>query len=116
MVLVLGANLFVVVPAVAQQDDPTYGLNTAATKANYTANGSNSISSWVQIGVSALLGILSIVFFGLTVYAGVIWMTARGNDEKASEARSTIEAAVVGLVLVLAAYAITQFVFGKLGR
>lgn len=94
----------------------SYGLPEAASKANYATGGSNTIYSWVNTGISALLAILGFVFFGLMLYAGVMWMIARGNDEKASEAKGTIEAAVIGLVLVMAAFAVTQFVFGQLGK
>ena len=41
-------------------------------------------------------------------------MTAQGSEEKIERAKEMISAAVVGLVIVLAAYAFTQFVFSQL--
>lgn len=61
----------------------------------------------IQIGLS-LLGIL---FFLLVLYAGFIWMKARGNTEEVEKAKAIIEGAIIGLVIVSAAYAITSFVF-----
>jgi hypothetical protein len=41
-------------------------------------------------------------------------MTAFGNEEKVSTSKSIMEHAVLGLVIVLSAYAISRFVFGAL--
>ena len=46
------------------------------------------------------------------IFAGFLWMTAGGNDEKVSQAKKTLAAAIVGLALLLAAYAISEFVIG----
>jgi hypothetical protein len=112
------ANLAVVtlmvLPQVVVAAD--YGLNAAAEKANYTTGGSSTIYSWVQIVITVFLSALAFVFFGYVLYAGVMWMLARGNEEKITESKSTIEAAIVGLVIVMAAYAITTFVFKQLGQ
>jgi hypothetical protein len=41
-------------------------------------------------------------------------MTAFGNDEKVTTAKSIMEHAIIGLVIVLSAYAVSKFVFGAL--
>ncbi|MFA6322204.1 MAG: pilin [Candidatus Buchananbacteria bacterium] len=64
------------------------------------------ISSVVKI----VLSLLGLIFFILIIYAGFLWMTAMGNQEKIDKAQSIIKAAVIGLVLVLSAYLITYFV------
>lgn len=60
--------------------------------------------------IQAALGVLGLLFFILVVYAGIKWMTARGDEEAATKARDTIFSAVIGLSVVLAAYGITNFV------
>lgn len=60
--------------------------------------------------VGAGLSLLGVVFLLLIIYGGLIWMIARGNEQKVEQAKTTIEAAVIGLVIVLAAYAITYFI------
>lgn len=107
-VIIVTASPFVVKAA-------SYGLEEAATKAQYATSGS-TIYSWVQTGITVFLSALAFVFFGLTLYAGVQWMLARGNDEKITASKETIEAAIIGLVIVMAAYAITTFVFKQLGQ
>lgn len=61
------------------------------------------------------LSFLGIIFFGLIFYAGFKWMTAMGNSENVNQAKEILEAAGVGLVLVMAAYGIAKFVFTSLG-
>ncbi len=64
--------------------------------------------------VKRLLAGVSIVFFGLMVYAGFLWMTAQGNEDQVTTARNTIIASIIGLVLVLGAYAATTFIVNRL--
>ncbi len=64
--------------------------------------------------VSGVLSILGTIFLLLMVYAGVLWMTAQGEESKVATAKKIITAAITGLFIVLSAYAITAFVTGKL--
>lgn len=64
------------------------------------------------IGIA--LSFVGVIFFLLILYAGFLWMTAFGNDEKVTTAKSIMEHAIIGLVIVLSAYAISKFVFGSL--
>ena len=59
--------------------------------------------------IRTVLGLLGIIFFALTVYAGFLWMTAGGEDEKVNKAKSLLMQAVIGLAIILSAYAITLF-------
>ena len=64
--------------------------------------------------VGAALAFIGILFFILMIYGGFLWMTARGNEENVTKAKELIIAAVIGLVIVLAAYAITAYIGGAL--
>lgn len=59
--------------------------------------------------IRVLLGLLGMIFFSLTIYAGFLWMTAGGEDEKVTKAKSLLSQAVIGLVIVLSAFSITLF-------
>ena len=76
--------------------------------------GAGTVEGVVGGVVDIVLSILGIVFFILIFYSGFNWMTARGNSEKVEKSKETIEAAAIGLIIVLAAYAITNFVFDNL--
>lgn len=56
------------------------------------------------------LGFLGITFVVLMILAGYKWMTAGGNEQKVEEAKATISRAVIGLVIVLMSYVITDYV------
>lgn len=60
------------------------------------------------IGVA--LSFVGALFLLLMIYGGFTWMMARGNEAEVTKAKDLITAAVIGLVIVLAAYAITAFV------
>jgi len=54
--------------------------------------------------------ILGVAYFILMVYAGITWMTARGNEEKIEKAKNIIKNASIGLIIALMAFAIALFV------
>lgn len=57
-----------------------------------------------------LLTFLGIIAVVIILYGGFMWMTAAGNDDRVSKAKSIIKAGVIGLIIVLAAFAIVTFV------
>ncbi|MFH1412603.1 MAG: MMCAP2_0565 family pilin-like conjugal transfer protein [bacterium] len=73
-----------------------------------------SLTQLVGTVVSVFLGLLGVVFVILIIYAGYTWMTASGNDEKVSKAGRTIKVAVIGLLIVIGAFAIWRFVFERI--
>ncbi len=60
--------------------------------------------------INVALGLLGIVFLLLTLYAGWLWMTAAGDAKNTEKAKNILVTAVVGLVILLSAYAISSFV------
>ncbi|HOX60749.1 MAG TPA: hypothetical protein PLV72_01955 [Candidatus Magasanikbacteria bacterium] len=64
--------------------------------------------------MQALLGMVGIVFFILIVYGAYLWFAAAGADEKTKKGRGVIITAISGLMIVLAAGALSGFVFEKL--
>lgn len=61
------------------------------------------------------LGLLGIILVILIMYAGFLWMTAGGNEEQISKSKAMLKNAVIGLVIILSAYAIVWFIFRMLG-
>lgn len=93
-------------------DESAGGLKQT-TIGKLTKDG-NSIGSVVGLVVSAILALMGLIFLILIIYGGITWMTAEGDEGKISKARGTIFHAVIGLIIVLSAYAITAFVLGRL--
>ncbi len=64
--------------------------------------------------VNWLLGLLGVALTGLILYAGFLWFSAGGNEEQVTKARKILINAIVGLIVVLGAYAISYFIFYRL--
>jgi len=92
-----------------------YGLEetAGAAKLDKTAPGQLPVLIGSVLGTG--LSLVGVLFFALMLYGGLTWMLARGNSEQESKALDTITAAIIGIVIVLASYAITNFVFKSIG-
>jgi len=60
--------------------------------------------------INAILGLLGVIFLVLTLFAGFLWMTAAGNDDQVGKAKKILTAAIIGIVIIVSSYAITNFV------
>lgn len=88
--------------------------SVGTTNGGYAAATESSVGEIVGTFVKAFLSILGIIFLILMIYSGYHWMTAHGDDQKVTKAKDTLREATIGLVIVVGAYAITQFVLYKL--
>lgn len=68
------------------------------------------IGGIIQIALLVIGAVLLI----LLVYGGYIWMIARGDSEKVKQAKEIIINAIIGIIIVFAAYAISSFVLSKI--
>lgn len=66
--------------------------------------------------IRVVISLLGIVLVILIIYAGILYMLARGDKEKVQQAWKIIRNAIVGLAIVLASYIITTFVLNALLR
>jgi len=66
--------------------------------------------------VRIVLYLLGILFVLLIIYGGIKWMTSAGNEEQIKKAKGLLVNAVIGLVIVVLAYAIASFVVTQLGE
>lgn len=60
--------------------------------------------------IQGAIVLIGVIFGILMVYGGYLWMIARGNEEYVKKAIGIIQTAVIGFVIVVAAYAITNYV------
>lgn len=95
-------------PVLAQNVD--VGLDAAAA----TGLSTTDIRTFIGRIVSYFLGLLGIIAVALVMYAGFLWMTAGGNEEKIAQAKRILTNAVIGLVIIVSAFAIVQFVLNAI--
>ena len=86
-----------------------YGLSKTAEAADLPTGGSVESVAGNVIGVG--LTMVGVLFLVLMIYGGIRWMLARGNEQSTQKALDTITAAIIGLLIVTASYAVTNFVF-----
>ncbi|MBP9863895.1 hypothetical protein KBC54_00400 [Patescibacteria group bacterium] len=108
-VLLMG---FVAIPAHAQ-----IAASTENFQAVSEAAGVNPNQDLVQIVgriIYIFLGLLGTIFLVLMLYAGYLWMTAAGDPAKVEKAKATIRNAIIGIVIIASAFAITNFILKSL--
>jgi hypothetical protein len=119
IILILFFSIFVL-PKPARADfskekSDLFGAQTVANSAGLFSELPNLSKKTGTDVVAQAFGIamsfLAVIFFLLIIYAGVTWMMAWGSSEDVEKAKDILQAAVIGLLIVLAAYALTTFVF-----
>jgi len=99
--------------------DTLKNLNTTANKA-YKGTNNNAemqnqdLPTLVGRMIGTMLSFLGVVFLILMIYGGFLWMLDRGEGSHAKKAKELIEAAIIGLIIVLSAYALTSWLGTRL--
>ena len=92
------------------------GLSNAFSIAKQTASGSyetgTTFESMLGDIILLVLSLLGIVFIIFIIYAGWLWMSANGNEQKVEKARGILIQSIIGLIIVLGAYALSYFIIG----
>jgi len=91
----------------------TFGLTEVNTGLDGTLGNQDlrtTIGDLIQVALS-LLGVVAVV---IILIGGFKWMTAGGNEEKVTEARKLIFSGIIGLAIILSAWAIALFVINQL--
>lgn len=87
--------------------DAFSNMKEAAKDGSYKETDINFLASDIVQLVLSVLGVLFVVFM---IYAGYLWLTAAGNEQRVSRAKTIIFQSILGLVIVIGAYAISYFV------
>jgi len=64
--------------------------------------------------INVFLSIFGVFFFILMVYGGYKWLTAMGREEEVTTAKDIIRSAIIGLAIVMSAYAISWFAVSRI--
>ncbi len=73
----------------------------------------NLVDTIAQI-IRIALGFLGIIAVVIILLGGFKWMTAGGNDDKVKSAKKLIFSGIIGLVIIISAYAIAAFVIDSI--
>lgn len=113
-------SIFTALRASAQNvttENPVFSENLAKKMQRWSSGfaqqiGFNVVSlpGIIALLIFTILSVLAVVFIGLVFYGGYKWMMARGNEQEVEEARAIIRHAFIGLIVLLASYALGYFI------
>lgn len=81
-------------------------LNTFSQESNYPQN--DSLETMIANAIKVILGVLGTIFIAMMFIAGNEWMQAAGNEEKIKKAKERIQSLIIGLVIIILAYALSS--------
>jgi len=113
MIAVLAAVLILpsLVSAAAAPVTDVFGVNAVG---NELQLGSKDIRETVGSIINVALGFLGVVAIVIVLIGGFKYMTAGGDETKVTSARKYIISGIIGLAIILSAYAVTSFVVNRL--
>ncbi|MBI5765919.1 hypothetical protein HZA71_01685 [Candidatus Falkowbacteria bacterium] len=106
LVVFLVIFLFLILPTTTWAQNLNLGLESARG----IGLGETPLKVIIARIVQIILGFLGILTVILIMYAGFIWMTAAGDERKIEKAKKILLDAIIGLIIILAAFIIVSFI------
>lgn len=115
LIISILTSIFLVASPASAQPDIGIGSGGMAQKvsegAGFDTNQDElTLSKTIGGIIRGILSLIGVIFLVLTVYAGILWMTASGSEDKIIKAKGILTSSVIGLLVVVAAYGITALV------
>ncbi len=101
-----------IIKALGKLGDSTDGRSELNGVINSLPKGESPAIGNVMTWVFGILGMLAVMFI---IVGGFQMVTAGGDAGKVTKAKNTIIWAAAGLALAILAYAITNFIMGRMG-
>lgn len=103
------------VSAQALTADELFGGDVTGSEFASTAGlgEANLVDTIAQI-IRVALGFLGVIAVVIILLGGFKWMTAGGNDDKVKDAKKLIFSGIIGLVIIISAFAIASFVIDSI--
>jgi len=75
---------------------------------DYNNTNNQSIENVIATIIRLVLSVIGSIFLVLIFVAGNQWMQAAGNEEKIKKSKARIQSAIIGLLIILIAYALSS--------
>ncbi len=109
------AALSMLAPAVVMAQTPQITPNDLGIQYGAaTGLGNKDVRVTIASIIKTAMGLLGIVAVVIVLIGGFKWMTAGGNDEQTGEAKKWIFSGVIGLAIILSAYALATYIINSL--
>lgn len=106
-----------ILPFVVDAETVQSGLDDAVGNTEIyqaKANPEGAIYSFVGTIIKTIIGLTGIIMIIYMIYGGYLWMTAKGETDRVEKAKHTMQAAIIGIIIVFASYSITAYILSKL--
>lgn len=94
---------------------PAYAQINTAVGQNLAVGNENPVDIVISL-INWVLGILALVAVIFILLGGFRWMTAAGNEESVETAKKILISAIIGLVIIMAAWGIALYAVTVLGN
>lgn len=105
LVIVLGLSSLAPTPAHAQAT--SFSIESIGSQLGL---GNADLKSTIINIINIALGLMTLIAVVMIIIGGFTWLTAGGNEERVDKAKKTISAAIIGIIIILLAWAIVIFV------
>lgn len=100
--------------ALAANVDTYYGVNDLLQQG--VRLGNRDLVTSIAGLINVVLGFLGVIAVLIILYGGYVWITSGGVPDKIQKAKLIIISAVIGLAIVLSAYAISRFIIEQISE
>lgn len=88
----------------------------ALPEVNIVGKEGDEITTVVGNIINSVIAVLGIVAVIVIIYGGISYMTSLGDSSKVKKGRDAILYGVIGLIICVLAFAITNFVIGTINQ
>ncbi|PIR13783.1 hypothetical protein COV49_01010, partial [Candidatus Falkowbacteria bacterium CG11_big_fil_rev_8_21_14_0_20_39_10] len=110
MILFIFLGAIFLLPNLSLAQEADLGIGYAES----TGLGDNDPRIIIARIIRVVLGFLGVIAVGLIMYAGWLWMTSEGDEEKLTQAQAILKNAIIGMVIILSSFAIASFILNRL--
>lgn len=115
--MMLGGLFLVTNSVLAAEPAPTGLIDTDSLGVSYGAKiglGTQDVRTTVASIIRVMMGLLGIVAVVIILIGGFYWMTAGGDEGRVETGKKWIFSGIIGLAIILSAYALANFVISSL--
>lgn len=94
--------------------DINSSADTLGGAAGYQSATGDSALYVIQTAINIFLSVIGVLLLAYILFAGYNWLTAQGEEEKVQRAKDTLKRAIIGVIIIVAAYAISYFVMTRI--
>lgn len=88
--------------------------NNSASIVNETLTTNKTLPDMISSIIKIMLGLFGTVALVFVIWSGIEWLLSKGDTKKIGLARDRMVAAAVGLAIIAASYAVTDFIIAQI--